>query len=173
MLKVELLNSHHERESFDCGIEALNSYLKNVAKQHIDKGISKTFVLIDDIQPKCILGYMTLLLCEIKANQLPLRYAKKYPSIAPAAKLGRLAISQNKQRQGLGSLLMLNAMERIIIISKNIGIIGFFVDAKNEAAKVFYQSYGFIALETNPLCLFLPFSVLVESFAEEIVCETA
>ncbi len=68
------------------------------------------------------------------------KYSKKYPPKAPAAKLAILAVLKNKQRQGFGTLMMVNAIERIILVSKNLGIIRFFVDAKNEEAKVITNS---------------------------------
>lgn len=168
MIQVEVLNSNHDRNNFDCGVEALNDYLRKTARQHDEKGISKTFVLIEDVNPMHIIGFVTLLLCEIKTQELPNPYPKKYPSTLPAAKLGRLAISKNRQNQGLGTFLMLNAMERIIAVSKNVGIIGLFVDAKNNSAKSYYESFGFIPLIHNPFSLFLPMQKLIESFSKKI-----
>lgn len=96
MLKVELLNTAHNRTDFDCGNDELNTYLKQIARQHNDKGLSRTFVLIDDNQPDFILGFFTLAICEIDKHIFPLSMAKKYPKYIPAAKLARLAISKNK-----------------------------------------------------------------------------
>jgi hypothetical protein len=46
-----------------------------------------------------------------------------------------------------------------------VGIIGFFVDAKNEDARRYYEQYGFIALPDNPLKLFLPLATLKQALA--------
>lgn len=164
MLKIESLNKQHARNRFDCGVNELNLYLRNTARQHLTKGISRTFVLIDDTVPSEILGFFTLSSCEVRAEKLPEQYAKKYPLTAPAAKLARLAIAKTNQREGLGTLLMLNAVERIITVSENLGIIGFFVDAKNQSAKTFYEQFGFIPLPDNPLELFLPMDTLRKAF---------
>jgi len=96
MLKVELLNSLHNRVDFDCGNAQLNAYLKQIARQHNDKGLSRTFVLINDKQPDVILGFFTLSICEINKQVFPNAIAKKYPHSIPAAKLARLAIIKNK-----------------------------------------------------------------------------
>ena len=56
--------------------------------------------------------------------------------------------------------MMANAIERVLMVSKNLGIIGFFVDAKNESAKQYYEQFGFIPLPDNPLELFLPIATL-------------
>ena len=168
MLKIETLSKDHNRSEFHCGVDELNQYLKRIARQHLNKGISRTFILVDDIKPSEILGFYTLAACEVLCKKLPRKYSKKYPPKAPAAKLARLAVLKNKQRQGFGTLMMVNAIERIILVSKNLGIIGFFVDAKNEEAKGYFEQFGFIPLPENPLELFLPIATLQQAY-ESIV----
>lgn len=165
MLKTEILSRHHDRKSFDCGSDDLNAYLKKTARQHIDKGIAKTFVIAEDTDPDQILGFFTLAFCEVSAEDLPTMYAKKYPPKVPAAKLARLAVASDRQRQGLGTKMMISAMHRVLSVSRNIGIIGFFVDAKNEEAKGYYEQFGFIPLPDDPLRLFLPAATLHKAFA--------
>lgn len=160
MLRIELLSREHHREAFACGERDLDDYLKRTARQHIEKGISRTFVLIDTETSAKILGFFTLTSCEIVAADLPPEYAKKYPGRAPAAKLARLAVSSDRQRQGLGGIMMVEAMRRTLAVSENIGIIGFFVDAKSQAAREYYEQYGFIPLPNNPLTLLLPLATL-------------
>jgi len=164
MLKIESINRSHDRSRFDCGSDELNQYLKRIARQHLNKGISRTFVLIDDNIPTEILGFFTLASCEIIVEKLPGKYARKYPSRAPAAKLARLAVTKKRQRQGFGAYMMVNAIERIISVSENLGIIGFFVDAKSSKAKAYYEQFGFIPLPDNPLELFLPIDTLRQAY---------
>ena len=164
MLRIESINRDHDRSRFDCGNDKLNQYLKRIARQHLNKGISRTFVLIDDNIPTEILGFFTLAFCEIIIEKLPRKYAKKYPSRAPAAKLARLAVAKKRQRQGFGAYMMINAIERIISVSENLGIIGFFVDAKSSEAKAYYEQFGFIPLSDNPLELFLPLDTLRQAY---------
>ena len=164
MLKIKALKKNHDRAEFDCGTDELNKYLRRTARQHLDKGMSRTFALIDDNRPTKIIGYYTFGACEIHVEKLPRKYSKKYPPKAPAAKLARLAVSKNKQRQGFGRHMMVNAIERIISVSKNLGIIGFFVDAKNAKAKSYYEQFGFIPLPDNPLELFLPVATLHQAY---------
>jgi hypothetical protein len=45
---VELLSKRHDREGFDCGSEPLNLILRQTARQHADRGISRRFVLTDE-----------------------------------------------------------------------------------------------------------------------------
>lgn len=165
MLKIEPLGARHDREGFDCGSAELNDYLKKTARQHIEKGLSKTFVLVDDAEPTRILGFLTLAVCEVQAQTLPPKLAKKYPQHVPAAKLARLAVSKDRQREGLGKLLMVHALQQAIRVSDSVGIIGFFVDAKNEDARRYYEQYGFVALPDSPLKLFLPLATLKQALA--------
>jgi GNAT superfamily N-acetyltransferase len=164
MLSIETLNRGHDRSGFDCGNEALNQYLRNIAQQHLNKGMSRIFVVVDGDTPTEILGFFTLASCEIFVDKLPRKYAKKYPSRVPAAKLARLAVARKRQKQGLGTRMMINAIERVISVSQNLGIIGFFVDAKDNEAKEYYEQFGFIPLPDNPLELFLPLATLRNAY---------
>lgn len=162
MLNIVLLDKSHNRKQFDCGNNALNSFLQNTARQHITKGMSRTFVLIDEENPKSIIGFYTLSICEIEAEDFPPAIAKKYPDQVPAVKLARLAISVDHQNKGYGSYLIGSVVNKTILISENVGIIGLFVDAKDETAKNYYQQFGFISLYGNPLTLFLPVQTLLQ-----------
>ena len=157
---IELLNSSHDRQGFDCGNEHLNQFLRQIARQHIQKGISRTFVLVDREQPQVIIGFFTLSLCEVRAEKLPPRWSKKYPPKVPGVKLARLAVASNWQRQGIGQILMVEAMQRAVTIAENAGVIGLFVDAKSEAAASYYERYGFVSLADSRLEMFLPLSTI-------------
>ncbi len=163
MLKIELLDKSHNRKQFDCGNEELNNYLQKTARQHITKGMSRTFVLIDDADPKEILGFYTLSICEVEAEYLPANIAKKYPDQVPAVKPARPAVSGKNQHRGYGDYMISSAVEKVILISENVGIIGLFVDAKDDNARGYYEQYGFVSLHGNPLALFLPIQTLTQS----------
>ncbi len=163
-LKIQVLSKTHNRSIFDCGNEDLNYFLKSIARQHITKRISKTFVLVDIESQTKIIAYMTLVVCEILANSVPHEWKKKYPKIIPAAKLARLAVSLDQQRQGYGELLIVDAIQKTLKVSKQMGIVGLFVDAKHEQAKLYYEQFGFISLPEQLDNLFLPLSTC-RSFA--------
>jgi len=168
-LKIEPLTRTHNRKRFDCGNSDLNHYLRNTAHQHSEKGISRTFVLVDEKNPIEIIGFFTLSACEILVETLPGKYAKKYPSRAPAAKLARLAVAKPLQKRGIGTHMMLNAMDRIMQVAEHLGIIGFFVDAKGDEAAMYYRQFGFLPLPDNPLELFLPIATIRQALKTERV----
>ncbi|MGB3655006.1 MAG: GNAT family N-acetyltransferase [Rivularia sp. (in: cyanobacteria)] len=162
MRVVELLDKRHNRDDFNCDNEALNQFLKQTARQHIQKGISRTFVLVDTEQPDIIISFFTLTLCEVRVEKLPPKFAKKYPSKVAGVKLARLAVNKAYQRQGIGEIMMIEAMRRAVVVAENAGGIGLFVDAKDEAVKTYYNRYGFVSLEDAFLEMFLPLSTIMQ-----------
>lgn len=160
MLRIELLGPQHDRESFDCGQPDLEDYLRRTARQHADRGVSRTYALIDDTQENVVLGYMTLALCEVIPERLPPKFAKKYAHRVCGVKLARLAVSRTRQREGLGQLMMLYAMDRALAVSETAGIAGFFVDAKDQAVQNYYLRYGFLPATDDPVRMFLPVATL-------------
>ena len=161
MPEIVPLARHHDRSRFDCGVPELNSFLKATARQHGDKGISRTFVLSDQEKPATILGYFTLTLCEVRTENLPATDAKKYPTHGlPAVRLARLAVSGKYQRKGYGGLLLAEAIHRTVLIAEQAGLIGLFVDSKDEHAYKFYEKYGFVSLPGHGQQLFLPLETL-------------
>lgn len=161
MLKIEPLSREHDRAAFDCGISELNAFLKATARQHGEKGLSRTFALIDSDKPTVILGFFTLTLCEITAEHLPSSYIAMYPNHnLPAVRLARLAVSRRHQGRGYGALLVAEAVHRTILIANQAGSIGLFVDAKDNRARDFYRHYGFVSLPGQNKTLFLPLKTL-------------
>lgn len=167
MLRVELLDATHDRGGFDCGVEPLNRYLQQIARQHIAKGISKTFVLVDEhaAAPKPVLGYFTISLCQVLAAHLPAKWASKLPEQIPAMRLGRLAVARTRQGGGYGKALLVETLRRIARVAEIAGGIGLFVDAKDEAAAAFYARFGFEPTPSAPLTLFMS-AETIRRFAE-------
>ena len=60
--------------------------------------------------------------------------------------------------------MMVNALERSMIISRNIGIMVFFVDAKDEKARKYYEQFGFIPMPDNKQQLFLAMNGLQQAY---------
>ena len=168
-LIISLLDSdRHDRIPFDCGEPALNEYLRNTARQHLQKGIANTYVLASRAEPETILGFFTLSFLEVDISEIPAGYGKKLPqSRLPAAKLGRLAIDKSCQGNNYDRLLMADALRRVADAIRNAaGVVGLFVDAKNPDVAEFYRKFGFIPLEDNPLSLMLLHQTILEAFPD-------
>jgi GNAT superfamily N-acetyltransferase len=163
--KIEPLGKEHERIGFDCGNEALNVFLRQMARQHAERGISRTYVLVEEeaIFPKRILGFFTLCPCEIEANQLPVGEAKRLPREVGGLRLARLAVARDVQRQGLGRELLVAVMRKFMDSFGIEGGIGLFVDAKDLKTRRYYEQFGFIPFDDADLQLFLPLKTIQRS----------
>ena len=155
MMQVQALAGNHDRHEFDCGRQELNDWLQQVARQHQDKGLSKTFVAVREDAPTRICGYYALTLAELENRHLPEAWRKKLPRRIPGVRLGRLAVDRRYQGKGLGELLLVDALTRAQRIYVEAGGIGLFVDALDGQAAGYYLNFGFDASPDNPLLLFL------------------
>jgi len=153
------LTGHHDRQKFNCGRPELNDWLRQVARQHQDKGLAKTFVATREEQPAKICGYYALTLAELENSHLPEAWRKKLPRRIPGVRLGRLAVDLAYQGKGLGKLMLVDALFRAQRIYTDAGGIGMFVDAIDEVAAGYYRRFGFEAAPDNPLLMFFPAQV--------------
>ena len=162
---IELLDALHDREGFDCGSEPLNRFLRQVARQHNERGVARTFVMVeaDSQAPKPILGFFSLSAFEVTGAVLPPAVAKKLPREIPAARLGRLAVAKAMQGQKIGTVLLYAALKKVAQTAESIGIVALFVDAKDADAARFYEKFRFVPLPEQPLTLFLPLKTLLEA----------
>lgn len=64
-----------------------------------DKGLSKTFVAIDEAKPTQICAYYALTLAELENRHLPDAWRKKLPRRIPGVRLSRLAVNQAFQNR--------------------------------------------------------------------------
>ena len=156
MLRIQSLSGNHDRKEFDCGKPELNEWLSRFARQHQERDISQTFVAVDPAFPSKILGFYALTACEVVTEELPPEIAARLPRKAPGVRLGRLAVDRSVQRQGLGELLLVDALNRSCETRKHVGVFALFVDAKDEQAVAFYEKYGFRAFPDSPKTLVLP-----------------
>lgn len=170
MIRLEPLTGHHNRNGFECGVEALNVWLNQTALQHQCRGVSRTIVAVPssrDVVDTCrkigydgfdattILGFYALASAFILIEDLAPELAKRFPREVPVTRLGRLAARAELQHQGLGQLLLSDAIGRARNAAQSVGSAGIIVDAKGDAAVRFYLRYGFQPWGTRPLKLFL------------------
>jgi predicted GNAT family N-acyltransferase len=159
---IEPLGPQHDRAAFSCGVVALDQYLQNQASQDIKKHLAAVFVLTPD--SKIIAGYYTLSNYSVRLDEIPEALAGKLtrmPEI-PAALIGRLARSLNHKGQGIGELLLTNALKRSLETAKQMASWAVIVDSKDKKATDFYKKYGFIEIPNRENRLFLPMTTIAK-----------
>ena len=156
-LTIAALNTGHLRKAFDCGEPSLNSYLQRYARQNIKHRINRVFVATPINLEKTIVGYYTLSAGSINVDDLPPEQKRRLPQYpVPVALLGRLAIDKQYQGQRLGSILLADAVQRVEQASEVLAVYAIVVEALNTSVAEFYQTFGFIPFNNQPLKLFLP-----------------
>ncbi len=161
-LVIAPLNPGHDRTGFQCGVAALDRYLKKQAKQDSKRRISRTFVATKPDNQNLVIGYYTLSSLSIELSQLPEKLVRKLPKHPlPAALIGRLAVSRDAQGQGVGKMLLADAIKRTLAVSEQIAIYALVVDAIDDNAIGFYEQFGFTRLSDQSPRLFLPLKTIM------------
>ena len=159
------LSKAHDRTAFDCGDADLNVYLHRYARQNHESGGAKCFVAVPCAAPTRILGYYTLSPASLEYARTPALAKKglgRYD--VPVFRVGRLAVDQGVQGRGLGGALLLRAADRCIRVAQDVGGVALLIDAKNDRAACWYESYGALRLEDAPLSLVFPLAVAADAF---------
>lgn len=150
----------HDRAGFDCGLPLLNDWLATKVSQFEKKDLARTYVLVES-GASLVKGYYALSNHTVVYESLPEDQTKGLPHLdIPVVLIGRLAVDQSVQGQKLGEFLLIDALRRAEYLAGKIGIRAVEVDAINEAARSFYEHYGFIALLDDHHHLFLPMNVI-------------
>ena len=175
------MQRHHDRKGLHCGEPALDVYLHATARQHAEKGISRTFVAVDVARPISratrIVGYFTLTVAEIDHALLPAAQKRRLPGAhLPVVKLARLAVDQDWQGQGMGGVLLFEALKRAAAAQALTGSVAVVVEAKHAKAAAFYAHFGFIPAPDDALSLFMgfaPIRALIEANSVSVFADTA
>jgi len=161
-VKIDLLNASLNKKDFSCGKQMLDNYLHTQASQDVKRKLCVVFVLAED---DAIKGYYTLSNASVPAEFMPEAIKKKMPGSyksLPVTLLGRLAVDIKFKGQGLGSILLLDALKRSFAVAgESLGSIGVVVDPLDEGAVAFYQKFGFILLPDSGK-MFLPMADIAQ-----------
>ena len=164
-LRIEPIEKKHNRKVFSCKKPALADYLKQYARQNDENNIAKSFIAVDD--ENIIHGYYSLRASSIEFENLPKNLVKNIPKYPiPAALIARLAVDTNIEGQGLGSRLLIDALERILSTSEQLAIKVVLVDAIDDEAKNYYLHFGFIEIPGHDLKLLLPIETIKQLLVE-------
>lgn len=145
MLTLAALRRTHKRAEFDCGNEALNTYIRTQASQDVRQNDANCYVLSDD-DGDDIYGFFTLSNISLERKNLAIRSAY---STVPATLLGRMAVSVLHQHKGYARYMFANAIE--LCQQSPSATRALVVDAKYETALDFYLHLNFFRLSETSL----------------------
>lgn len=156
----ETISKKHDRETFDCGDEALNEFLRRYARKSHERGGAKTFLAIEDAGDT-ILGFYSLSPASVDYARTPeiLRRGLARHEV-PGFRLARLAVDRRFQGQGIGGQLLLAAGKRCLWAAAEVGGVVLVIDAKNKGVAGWYAGYGAVPLLDAPLTLLLPLATI-------------
>lgn len=145
----------HDTTAFSCGNDVLDRYLRTQAGQDMRRRFATPIVAVQQDEPLKVLGFYTVSAASLDLTDLPDATRRKLPRYGqvPAALLGRLAVSAEKQGQGLGALLLADALLRTY--RSELAWAVFLVRAKHQQAAAFYQHFEFIPLHSDPLLFWI------------------
>ena len=159
--REEPIGRHHDRKSFDCGVEDLNAYLRHYARQNHESGGAKTFVAVSPAEPVHVLGFYTISPGAIAFADVPESLTRRLGRYeVPVFRLGRLAVDRAVQGRGLGGDLLLAAGARALAVAAEVGGVALAIDAQDRNAARWYQRFGAVPLLDDPLKLILPLAVI-------------
>src|SRR5207244_7271948 len=135
------LDATHVLSAFDCGVPALDDYLKKLARQNQRSQSARTYVATRGDR---VVGYFTLAAGSVRREESPARVAKGLAAHpVPVILLALSAVDRNERGKGLGAGLLKDALLRAVQAADIIGCRAVMVHAKDDSAKSFYQHFGF------------------------------
>jgi GNAT superfamily N-acetyltransferase len=158
----------HDRAAFSCEVAALDEWFHLRAGQDEKRNMARVFVAIDD--RRGIVGFYSLSSFTLAITDLPPELAKRLPryDLILAALIGRLARDERVRGEGIGDLLLADAIRRVIGATRSLAVFAIVVDATDEKVAVFYRDFGFVPFPNRPLRLFMPASEAAEAVSRAL-----
>jgi GNAT superfamily N-acetyltransferase len=113
-----------------------------------------------------IAGFCTPSADNIRSDDLPPELIGKLKlpryDAFPAMLIGRLAHDQSFKAQGVGAILLADALQVALEIGRTIASVAMLVAAKDKDARVFYSKFGFLPFPETVNWLFIPMRTVAE-----------
>ena len=154
--RVEALRASHVLDQFACGKAPLDEWLKEHARNATSQG-TRTYVLVDT-DSDSIVGYFAIAPHLVERDVVPPQIGRGAPRQIPAILLAKLALDERSHGTGLGRVLLVRALEKIIDAAKHAGGKLVVVDAIDDEAAEFYEHHDFERVPGNPHRLFMKIS---------------
>jgi len=162
-LRIVPFQNNQRGKSFDCGVHAINEYLKQSPDQPDNQNITSMFTAIKE--DNSVLGFYCISATNIEFQDLGeklIEQLSNYP--VSSACIGHLAVDKTMQGYGLGARLLVDALQRIYHAAEEMKLMVVLVHAHNEKSRAFYLHYGFLPLSGEESKLFLPMDRIARLF---------
>lgn len=146
------ITATHDVSQFVSRHADLADWLKRRALANDKARGSRTFVVCDGVR---VVGYYALAAGSIEHAAAPKPVTRNMPRPVPAIVLGRLAVDEAYQGQGIGAGLLQDATLRSLAASEAIGARVLLCHAIDEAARAFYLRHGFMQSPFEELTVML------------------
>lgn len=134
------LGRHHRTAEFTCSDPAINTWVRQYARQNQDRDSVVVMVIAPSADPNEVAGLYGLSAASLTLDDTPKPIARRLPRHpVPCLLLARLAVSENHQQQGLGQQLLQHAALKCVELAEAIGIVALLIHAKNDALVEWYQ----------------------------------
>lgn len=136
------LGEHHDLARLDCGRDELDRWLLDEALRAQAAGAAHTTVWTkpDDT---VVVAFYAIAPTQFMRVDLPSRSLSGGYSTIPGYLIARLALNRTLHGRGLGTHLLLDALERIVSAASDAGGRLIAVDALDDAAHRFYRHHDF------------------------------
>ena len=153
----EPITAAHDLSQFDCGVPVLNDWLRERALKN-ESRFSRSYVVCEGAR---VAGFCCLSAGAVQREAAPGKLRRNAPDSVPVSIIGRLAVDRDYAGHGLGASLLADALRRIAGAAQSIGIAAVLVQAKDEAARAWYQGQAeWLEFPAGSRTLWLPVGVL-------------
>lgn len=153
----ELLSDRHDLDGFLCGDETIDGWLKSSCRRYLQQGLCSLWVCAEP--DGTIIGLFTLASHLIQPEVLTGAQRGGINAVGhPAILLGQLALRRESRGEGIGALLMLEALAQCVESADNVGARFIVLDALNERLIRYYEAFGFRSVPSDPQRMLLKMS---------------
>lgn len=131
----------HAIGEFSCGEPSLDAWLREQAAPSTARRTARTWVWVDE--DGAVVGYYALAAHKVARADVPQQIGRGGPVEIPAVLLARLALAGSLRGQGLGAVLVADALQRVVDATQTVAARHVVVDALHERVARFYQTLGF------------------------------
>lgn len=160
-----------DRTQFASGLDRIDNFLRKSARKFQEGDNARVFAAVE-VGSDIVIGFYSLNAHALTGDDLPDALAKRGPRHGvPAVYLSMLGVDRRAQGQGLGAILLADALKRVLFASDAIGVRPVILDVIDDDGadayarrKAFYEKLGFRSFPSRPKRMFLTIKEIRAAF---------